>query len=109
VKEKHIGLDGMKYVKTRRMEERGSKSSKNSILIMMLSKHGWRILHNKELLFSQCLKGRYFLRGDFLITFVGHNPNYTWRSIMHAKVEVIGKAGVWKVCDGKSIQVWKYN
>ena len=89
--------------KNKKVRGMGFKTFKEFNLVM-LSKQGWRILHNEELLLSQCLKGRYFPRGDFLRASVGYNPNYTWRSIMHAKVD-----GVWRVGDGRSIRVWKDN
>lgn len=75
----------------------------------MLSKQGWRICHNEDLLLSKCLKGRYFPRGDFLRASIGYNPSYTWRSIIHGRDEVLNCVGFWRVGNGKCIRIWEDN
>jgi len=75
----------------------------------MLSKQGWRIMHSDDLLISQCLKSRYFPRSNFLKASSGYCPSYTWRSILQARVDIIEKAGIWRVGDGRLINVWEDN
>jgi len=75
----------------------------------MLSKQGWRIMHNDDLLISQCLKARYFPRSNFLKASTSYCPSYTWRSILLVRVDVIEKTGIWRVGGGRLINVWKDN
>ena len=75
----------------------------------MLSKQGWRIMHNDDLLISQCLKARYFPRINSLKASGGYCPSYTWRSILQAQVDVIEKVGIWRVGDGRIVNVWEDN
>jgi hypothetical protein len=74
----------------------------------LLSKQGWRIMHNDDLLISQCLKARYFSRSSFLRAY-GYCSSYTWRSIMQARVDVIEKVDIWRVRDGHLIHIWGDN
>jgi len=77
--------------------------------LAMLSKQGWRIIHNDDLLISQCLKARYFPRSTFLRASGGYCPSYTLISILKARVDGIEKAGIWRVGDGQLIHIWKDN
>jgi len=77
--------------------------------LALLSKQGWRIMHNDDLLISQCLKARYFPIRSFLRALVCYCPSYTWRSIMQARVDVIEKVDIWRVRDGHLIHIWKDN
>jgi len=77
--------------------------------LAMLSKQGWRIMHNDDLLIPQCLKARYFPRSNFLKASAGYCPSYTWRSILQARVDVIEKTGIWRVGDGRLVNVWEDN
>ena len=66
-------------------------------------------MHNNDLLISQCLKSRYFPRSNFLKASIGYCPSYTWRSILQARVDIIEKVGIWRVEDGRLINVWEDN
>jgi len=66
-------------------------------------------MHNDDLLISQCLKARYFPRSNFLKASARYCPSYTWRSILQARVDVIEKAGIWRVGDGHLVNVWEHN
>jgi hypothetical protein len=68
--------------------------------LALLAKQGWRILQNNDNLITKCLKSRYFPRTNFIHATIGHNPSYTWRSILEARCEVIDHAGMWKIGDG---------
>lgn len=48
----------------------------------MLSKQSWRIIRNPDSLLAKVLRGRYFKTRNFLNAPLGHNPSYTWRSIV---------------------------
>jgi len=50
-----------------------------------------------------------FPRTNFLNATLGYNPSHTWRSILQARMEVIDHAGLWRVGDGQSIQIWGDN
>jgi len=51
------------------------------------------------------LKAKYFPRSDFINASIGHNPSYTWRSIMAAQNLV--KEGIrWRISNGANVRVW---
>lgn len=54
--------------------------------LALLTKQGWRLLHNYDSLFYKVLKAKYFLNSYFLFLTVGSNPFF-----------------VWSICDAKSI------
>jgi len=105
---KFIGLNGRHYVRKKKKGGIGFRTF-HEFNLAMLSKQGWRIKHNDELLISQCLKARYFSRSNFMKASTGYCPSYTWRSIFQARVDVIEKAGMWRVGDGRLINVREDN
>ncbi|KAK9749366.1 hypothetical protein RND81_02G121000 [Saponaria officinalis] len=52
----------------------------------LLSKQCWRILTTDDSLVSRVLKGKYFPRSNFWEAATKGRCNYTWRSLMSAKV-----------------------
>ena len=52
----------------------------------------------------QILKAKYFPRCDFILASVGHNPSYTWRSIMVAQ-ELVKEGVMWRVGNGRDVKV----
>jgi hypothetical protein len=64
----------------------------------LLAKQGWKIMQNAVSLVVQVLKKKYFSKESYLMSWLGSNPSYVWRSIWGAKVLV--QAGMlWRVRD----------
>ena len=57
-------------------------------------------------LLYRVLKAKYFPTGDFVHTSIGHNPSYTWRSLISAQRLVI-EGLRWRVGNGANIKVWQ--
>ena len=53
--------------------------------LALLAKQGWRLQLAQDSLVFRALKAKYFPRCDFIHASLGHNPSYTWRSIMSAQ------------------------
>lgn len=53
--------------------------------LALLAKQGWRLQTQKESLVYQVYKTKNFPHIDFVHASIGHNPLYTWRSIMAAQ------------------------
>lgn len=52
--------------------------------VLMLEKHGWRLINNENPLVTNCIKAKYYPNGDFLTAELGQNPSYMWRNIWSA-------------------------
>ena len=72
--------------------------------LALLAKQGWRLQLAEDSLVFRVLKAKYFPRCDFIHASLGHNPSYTWRSIMAAqdlvKGGVMWRVGNWRECEG---------
>jgi len=58
--------------------------------LAMLGKQGWRLETNHDTIVSRVFKAKYFPKGNFVDTKLGHNPSYVWRSIHASHVIVRG-------------------
>ncbi|CAO2827157.1 unnamed protein product [Amaranthus hypochondriacus] len=47
----------------------------------LLAKQAWRLMRNSNSMVSQVFKARYYKNSDFLDSFRGFDPSFTWRSI----------------------------
>lgn len=74
--------------------------------ISMLAKQGWRLINNDNPLVTQCIKAKYYSKGDFLTAKLGQNPSYMWRSILSAQ-EVLQKGCRKCIGDGQQTEIWK--
>jgi len=74
----------------------------------LLAKQVWILIKQPNSLLTNCLKAKYFPHTDVLKSRRGHNPNFVWSSIYHAK-SVIQKGGCWKIGDGCKVNVWEDN
>ena len=73
--------------------------------LALLAKQGWRLQLAQDSLVFRVLKAKYFPRCDFIHASLGHNPSYTWRSIMAAQ-ELVKEGVMWKVGNGRDVKVW---
>jgi hypothetical protein len=71
----------------------------------LLAKQGWRIIQNTRSLVAQVLKKKYFSKDYFLMSQLGSNPSYVWRSIWEAK-DLVQVGMLWRVVDKNSIKIW---
>ena len=77
----------------------------HEINIAMLGKQGWRLLTSPYSLVARVLKERYYLRGSFLDASIGHNPSFSWRTILASQFLI--KRGVkWRIEDGSKVKVF---
>ena len=73
--------------------------------LALLAKQGWRLQLAQDSLVFRVLKAKYFPRCDFIHTSLGHNPSYTWRSIMVAQ-DLVKEGMMWRVGNGSDVKVW---
>lgn len=74
--------------------------------LSLLAKQDWRLLKDGGLLLARTLKARYFPHGNFQEATKGHNPSYTWLSILDGR-EVLEHGLVWVVGRGSEINIWR--
>ncbi|KAL0004508.1 hypothetical protein SO802_012069 [Lithocarpus litseifolius] len=72
----------------------------------LLAKQGWHLQMGGESLVYRVLKAKYFPMRDFIHTSIGHNPSYTWRSLISAQNLVI-EGMQWRVGNGANIKIWQ--
>ena len=70
----------------------------------MLGKQGWKFLKKPQSLVSRIFKARYFPSKSFLTTTIRHNSSYMWRSILRARLIVLG-GGRWSIGSGSNIPI----
>ena len=76
-----------------------------SFNLALLAKQWWRIIHNPQSLFFRVLKGRYFQYTDPMRIPQCTKGSYLWNNLMEGK-RIVEEGVVWRVGDGKSIDVW---
>ena len=52
------------------------------------------------------LKAKYFPTTNFIHASIGHNPSFTWRSLIFAQSLII-EGMLWRVGNGENIKVWQ--
>ena len=72
--------------------------------LAMLTKQGWRLLHDNNSLVFQCLKARYFSRTSLFADKESPNCSFVWKSIM-ATFPILKFGCCWRVGNGHSIQI----
>ncbi|KAM6598072.1 hypothetical protein CsatA_008596 [Cannabis sativa] len=75
--------------------------------LAMLAKQGWRLLCKPNSLAGRVYKARYFPNSDFLLSDLGNNPSYVWRSIWGAK-DLVRLGALRVIGDGKSTKILDY-
>jgi hypothetical protein len=71
----------------------------------LLAKQGWRLLQDLNSMVAKILQAKYFPNSTFLQANLGSKPSYVWRSLFNSR-ELLVQGMIWRVGDGKSIQVW---
>jgi len=72
--------------------------------LALLAKQGWRITQQQESLAARVLKARYFARGSLWEARRGHQPSFTWQSVLKGR-ELLKEGCLWRVGDGTKIKV----
>ena len=71
----------------------------------LLAKQAWRLLHNKNSLFSRFFKPRFFLDCSILEATDSTSGSHAWQSILKGR-DVLLQGARWRVGSGESISVW---
>ena len=71
----------------------------------LLAKQTWRLLHDKTSLFYRVFKSKFFPNGTNMEAVNPSSASYAWRSIIRDR-EVIKKGAIWRIVDGKSVDIW---
>jgi hypothetical protein len=74
----------------------------------LLAKQAWRILTVPSSLCARVLQARYYKTGGFLIAGCPKAASFTWKGILHGR-DLLKEGLVWRVGDGKKIDVWADN
>ena len=72
----------------------------------LLAKQRWHLQMGGDSLVCRVLKAKYFPTGDFVHASIGHNPSYTWRSLISAQSLVI-EGMRWRIGNGANIKIWQ--
>ena len=71
----------------------------------LLANQGWHLQMGGNSLVYRVLKAKYFITCDFIHASIGHNPSFTWRSLIFAQSLII-EGMRWRVGNGENIKVW---
>jgi len=74
--------------------------------LAMLSKQGWRLIHNPDSLCARVLRAKYFPDGDAMNAKNVRVCSYKWRSILK-EIQVLKYGVVWHAGNGRSINIWR--
>lgn len=70
--------------------------------LSLLAKQGWRLIRDGKCLLHRILKAKYFPMGSFLAAKTGHNPSWTWRSILEGQ-KVLEARLRWRIGSGSKV------
>ena len=70
----------------------------------MLAKQVWRLIHDKDSLFYEVFKAKFFSSGDIFSAQVKLG-SYAWCSILGAR-KVIATGARWRIGNGQSVRVF---
>ncbi|XP_024190017.1 uncharacterized protein LOC112193983 [Rosa chinensis] len=74
--------------------------------LALLSKQGWRLIHNPGSLLARLYQARYFPNGDFWSSELSSSPSACWRGI-HAAKHILRRGVRWQVGNGQSVGIWE--
>ena len=72
----------------------------------LLAKQVWRLFHQKDSLVYKVFQAKNFPGGSIFYAIIPSRCPHAWHSILQAK-DVILKGAVWRVGDGRSINIWE--
>ena len=72
----------------------------------LLAKKDWHLQMGGDFLVYKVLKANYFPITDFIHSSIGHNPSYTWTSLISAQSLII-EGMRWRVGNGENIRFGK--
>ena len=72
----------------------------------LLAKQTWRLFQQPNSLVGRIFKAKYHLSCNILEVDLGKKASLIWRSLI-ATQGVVKRGAIWRVGDGRSIQVWK--
>ena len=76
-----------------------------SFNLALLAKQWWRLVHNEDSLGYRVFKAKYFPFHNPSEAVISPKASIIWRSLMKGR-EVVNSGAVWRVGNGKSINVW---
>jgi len=71
----------------------------------LLAKQGWHLIQHPESLAAQVLKAKYYPRGSFWDAKGGHQPSFSWTSLLKGR-ELLKEGCYWRVGKGNMIKIW---
>ena len=71
----------------------------------LLARQAWHLLHNKESLFYQIFKSKFFPHGSIMDASVCSQGSYAWKSLPKGK-EVLRKGLKWRIGTRDAINLW---
>ena len=74
----------------------------------LLAKQAWRLLHNKNSLFYEVFKSKFFPNCSIMEAKEGQGGFYAQKSILKGR-DVIQQGAKWRVGNGESIKLWGDN
>jgi hypothetical protein len=74
----------------------------------LLARQAWRLLVRPDSLCARIMKEKYYPNGALLDTSFPQVASPCWRSIEHG-LELLKKGVVWRIGDGKQINIWRCN
>lgn len=72
----------------------------------LLAKQVWRLFHQKDSLVYKVFQAKKFPGGSIFDAVIPSRCSHAWHSILQAR-DVILKGAVWRVGDGRSINIWE--
>jgi hypothetical protein len=96
------------WKKTCKAKSKGGMGFKNlrAFNEALLAKQGWRLITNPQSLVARMFKAKYYPQCDFLKAKRTQNWSFSWQSIQKSSW-ILKKGCVWKIGDGKSINIWE--
>jgi hypothetical protein len=74
----------------------------------LLARQAWRLLVRPDSLCARIMKAKYYPNGTLLDTSFPQVVSPCWRSIKHG-LELLKKGVIWRIRDGKQINIWRCN
>lgn len=72
----------------------------------LIAKQIWRIICKLDSLVARIFKSRYFRNGDIMMTSLGSNPSFVWKSLCWGR-ELLREGLGWNVMNGQDIEANK--